>query len=281
MPVSCGGGTFLGCAIETLPWVIAGLVALVVVLVVARVALSLRERWARPRTETPAPVRAPRDVRPGESLQPAKADQQQTTRAPQPPRQPSKPSPLQLQIADRPDLKVTDFANSSSQGDFGELLTSIVLAQDGWIKLKSKHGTRGQGIDGLFVREVRGGGGYEALAVETKTNGSRYDPASMTDEKLARDIGDLYAAGAFGRGSDTLSAELIRGLDAGPPFFRKELWRHNLSTGLTGISQLGANGEVKSGTWRSYARVATALNLSLKQLDRSASYIGRKPVDEP
>ena len=219
-------------------------------------------------------------MRPGESLQPSpvKADQQQ--RAPQPQRQLTKPSPLQLQIADRPDLKVTDFANAASQGDFGELLTSIVLAQDGWIKLKSKHGADGQGIDGLFVREVRGGGGYEALAVETKTNESRYDPASMTDEKLARDIGDLYAAGAFGRGSDALSAELIRGLDAGPPFFRKELWRHNLSTGLTGISQLGANGEVKSGSWRSYARVASALNLSLKQLDRNASYIGKKSVDE-
>lgn len=275
---TCGDGTFLGCSAETLPWVIAGLIALVVLLLAFRAGLSLRERWGRPPAEPPAPERPQREVRPGDSVQPPAQAQQQSRHVP---RQPQRPSPLQFQIADRPDVKITDFTEATVQGDFGDMLTSIVLAQDGWIKLGSKFGQDGRGIDGLFVREVRGGGGFEALAVETKTNEARYDPASMADDKLARDVEALFAQGAFGRSAnEAIARELVRGIYGGPPFFRKELWRHNLATGLTAITQLGANGEQRNGSSRSYARLTGALFMSLKQLDRTGTYVGPAPLDD-
>ena len=72
----------------------------------------------------------------------------------------------------------------------------------------------------------------------------------------------------------------MRGLAGGAPFFRKELWRHDLSSGVTAIMQLGPKGEQKTGTSRSYARLMAALHASLKQLDRAAVYVGDKPVDQ-
>jgi hypothetical protein len=264
--------------VASLPWIIGGLLGVVALLLLFRLALAWRDRW-RP---APAPVRQPEvpvarrpdAVEPGRPLQP-------DPRAKPAPAQPAKPTPLQLRFTDAPDLSAADFANTNVQGDFGEMLTDVVLAHEGWKKFESKFDRGGRGIDGLFVREVRGGGGFEVLAVETKTNEAGYNPSSMSDEKLGRDIDALYAQGAFGRSVNEATArELIRGLKNGPPFFRKELWRHNLSNGVTTITQLGPNGELRAGTSRSYARLMAALSASLKQLDREGLYFGQKPVDQ-
>lgn len=274
MPSACDSGSIFGCAISSFPYIIAVLLAIVVFLVAFRFSLTYLERWRRKPAPEPIAPRPPKAVAPGSPLQPthepppAKKDHK--------PPQPAKPSPLQLSFADRPDLKAADFGNAHAQGDFGEMLTNVILAQEGWKQLPSKF-AGGRGLDGLFVREVKGGGGFEALAVETKTNNAAYEQASMSNVKVSRNIGDLYEAGALGRQA---ADELIRGLTNGPPFFRKELWRHDLSSGVTAIMQLGANGEQKSGTSRSYARLMASLHASLKQLDRSAVYVGEKPVDQ-
>ena len=250
------------------------LLAVVVFLVVFRFALAYLERWRRqPQPEQIAP-RPPKIVAPGSPLQPS--DDPPPAKKDNKPPQPARPSPLQFSFNDRPDLKASDFSSPHAQGDFGEMLTNIILTQEGWKQLPSKF-VGGRGLDGLFVREVKGGGGFEALAVETKTNNAGYEQSAMSNAAVARNIGDLYEAGALGK---PVADELVRGLTNGPPFFRKELWRHDLSNGVTAIVQIGANGEQKSGTSRSYARLVASLHASLKQFDRSATYVGQKPVDQ-
>lgn len=275
--VTCDSGSILGCTIASFPWIIGGLAALVLLLLALRFALTLRDRWRRTPT-APAEPRPPRQVTPGSPLHPPPANE--TPPKPKAP-QPAKPTPLQLQVVDAPDIAHSDFTNTDAQGDFGETLTDIILTLDGWKKVDSRFDNGGQGIDGLFVREVQGGGGFEVLAVETKTNESAYAPASMSDDKLEKDLNALYAQGAFGKTlNEAMAKELIRGLHNGQPFFRKQLWRHSLSNGMTAITPLGRNGEQKPGTMRSHARLISGLYLSLKQLDRRSVYLGQPPVDD-
>jgi hypothetical protein len=219
----------------------------------------------------------PRDVPPGSPLQPSPtAKQPQRAKDPRA-AVPAKPTPLQLRVADPPDLTLADFnGDTDVQGDFGEVMTAVVLAGQGWKLLPSTLQGR-RGIDGLFVREVKGGGGYECLATETKTNGAAFDAASMSDERLAADIADLYELGAFPKAT---ADEMLRGLAQGASFFRKELWRHDLSSGLTTITELGRKGEKGRSVTRSNARLMAALHASLERFDRRSLYLGRPPVDD-
>lgn len=274
MPVTCDSGSILGCTVASFPWIIGGLAAIVLLLLALRLALTWREGWRRP----PEPVETlppPRDVPPGSPLQPTPTAKQ--PQRPQEPRAPAKPAPLQLRVADPPDLTLADFnGDTNVQGDFGEVVTAVALAGQGWKLLPSKLQGR-RGIDGLFVREVKGGGGYECLATETKTNGAAYDGAAMSDERLATDIADLYELGAFPKST---ADELLRGLAQGASFFRKELWRHDLSSGLTTITELGRKGEKGRSVTRSNARLMAALHASLERFDRRSLYLGRPPVDD-
>lgn len=251
-------------------WVIV-LLALVIVLLIA-VRAVLRLLGAGDPPSIPVLDRPPRVVVPGSPLQPS----------PAPPPPPLKPTPLQLRVIDAPHLKAKDFASERTRGDFGELITDIVLTSDGWKKLSSKTSS-GAGIGGIYVREVKGGGGFEALAVDTKTNEVAYSPAAMSDAALENALSALYAEGAFGRSiNEAIAKELIRGLRNGPPFFRKELWRHNLSNGVTAVTQLGSAGELKGSTMRSHARLIEGVFAGLQQIDRNAVYLaGRALDDEP
>lgn len=282
-PVACDGG-LENCAVASFPWIIAGLIALVLVLILLRAGLQFRDRF-RPRAPRPAPPqREPRIVPagspivappPGEEPPPAKRPVEER-RPPPKPATAAKPTPLQLRVEDRPDLLTSDFVDSVVQGDFGELLTAAVLSSGGWKRLASKL-PRGQGLDGLFVRELKGGGGFECLATETKTNSGVYQPATMTDEKIAGDIDLLYETGALRKHE---ADELLRALTEGSSFFRKELWRHDLSSGLTTIVRLGRQGEKGQSTTRSNARLISALFISLEQFDRHAHYLGGQSVDD-
>lgn len=273
MPSTCNSGDLLGCAVSNVPWIIGTLVVIVVLLIALRFALAYAERLRRPARAAPTAAPAmPKAVAVGSPLQPPLPKEEK--------RQPSKPTPLQLRVTDAPDLRVTDFTDAQTRKNFGELLTDVILTGDGWKKLESKLASGG-GIGGLFVREVRGGGGFEVLAVQTLTNELAYEPGAMTDDMLEGALSSLYAQGAFGRAiNDAMAAELIRGLRNGPPFFRKELWRHNLTNGITAVTQLGAEGEPKTSTMRSHARLIAGAYASLKQFDRGAFYVGGRPTDD-
>jgi hypothetical protein len=273
MPSVCSSGDLLGCAVSNVPWIVGALSVVVVFLIALRYGLSYLGRLRGPARAVPiAAPSAPKVVPIGSPLQPPLPKEEK--------RQPEKPTPLQLRVTDAPDLRVTDFADVRTRADFGELLTDVILTADGWKKLESKLATGG-GVGGLFVREVRGGGGFEALAVQTLTNEIAFDPGVMSDAVLERALSSLYAQGAFGRAiNDAMANELIRGLRNGPPFFRKELWRHNLSNGVTAVTQLGADGEPKASTMRSHARLIAGAYASLKQFDRGAFYVGGRPADD-
>ena len=85
-------------------------------------------------------------------------------------------------------------------------------------------------------------------------------PTSMSDAKLAADIGELGAGDAIAK---PIADELVRALRQGPSFFRKELWRHDLSSGLTTITELGRDGAKGRSVTRSSARLMSTLYLSL------------------
>ncbi|MCE9524229.1 MAG: hypothetical protein K8S25_17560 [Alphaproteobacteria bacterium] len=269
--MACNSSSIFGCAIENFPLIIAGLALVAVILVLFRLALALRDRGRTPVSSPPPtenPSNRPRVVGPGQPLQPSPAP-------PTPP--PPKPTPLQLKIQDAPKLTLESFRrDAEAQGDFGELLTALKLAADGWKQLPSKM-LGGRGIDGLFVRELRDGGGFEALAAATKTNSEPYQPASMSDAKLAADIGELGAGDAIAK---PIADELVRALRQGPSFFRKELWRHDLASGLSTITELGRDGAKGRSVTRSSARLMSALYLSLTQFDRNAVYVGSQPIDQ-
>jgi hypothetical protein len=164
--VTCDSGSILGCTIASFPWIIGGLAALVLLLLALRFALSMRDRWQQ--RPAPAAPREPRQVTPGSPLHPPANQDAQKPAAPKP-SAPAKPTPLQLTVSDRPDLTLADFQGDGNvQGDFGEVMTAAALSSQGWKQLPSKL-QGGRGIDGLFVREVRGGGGYECLATDTKS----------------------------------------------------------------------------------------------------------------
>ena len=145
MPSACDSGGALGCATANIPWVIGVLAVLLVLLLAARLGLHFLEQQRNAPQGAKASSRpTPKVVAPGSPLQPT-------------PPQPVKPTPLQLRVADAPDLRVTDFASPQTRGDFGEMLTDIILTGDGWKKLDSKVAS-GAGIGGQPICERAPGG---------------------------------------------------------------------------------------------------------------------------
>jgi hypothetical protein len=186
-------------------------------------------------------------------------------------------SPLRLSPRDFRGLRPADFHNDGRAiRDFGELVTVAALAADGWKKIPSRL-QGGQGLDLLFVRELKEAG-YEALAVEVKTNTTVHTPESMSDENVAAALGRLHDAGAFDGAS---LEELLRGLWQGPPYFRKELWRHQLDNGETTIFELDETGQKVGSEKGDTLPLMDALFQVIKQFDRKADYVDRPVVEAP
>ncbi len=270
---TCGDGGASSCVVSSIPLIVGLLLLVVLALLAYRFYLSQREHGSKPpgNTAPPSKPAGKPDAKPATPAAPAPKPTPPTE-----PKAPPKPSPLQVKFSDPPDLKLSHFKGDTRiQNDFADLMTSTVLSSQGWKQMPSRY-HRDRGIGGLFLREVRGGGGYECLAVESASNGTTYDPASMADTKLAADIAQLYELGAF---SKQTADELMRGLHQGSSFFRKELWRHDLSSGLTTISELGRKGEKGRSLTRSNARLMAALYLALASFDRDAVYLGQAPLE--
>jgi hypothetical protein len=164
------------------------------------------------------------------------------------------------------------FKQSNDQGNFGELLTAVVLTQKGWRQLPSKLGGGGKGIDGLFVRP--GLFGSAVLITETKTNVSPYKPRQLEAGKLIRDMDELYAVGVL---DFKTSAAIVRALRRCSPTVRKECWRHYLNNGETVIHVAGHNGELRRGPMtRNHLLVIESLAIMLAQFDRAGYYLAAK-----
>lgn len=159
------------------------------------------------------------------------------------------------------------FQSHLDQGAFGEALTVMMMAADGWRPLNGKPGSGPQGIDGVFWR--REGDDWRARLIETKTNSSAYRAVSMGDAKLIGDLDQLYvtAGDSALRG---VYAAISKALQAGDPRVEKALWRHQLEAGRTLMDALGRDGAVQPG--RSYRAVRVeleALMAATAELDRA------------
>jgi hypothetical protein len=177
---------------------------------------------------------------------------------------------LSLRPAKGPDFR--RFKRSNDQGNFGEILTAVVLTQRGWRQLPSKLGGGGQGIDGLFVR--RGLLGAAVLISETKTNASPYKPRQLEAAKLIDDIGELYLIGAL---DFKTSDAIVRALKRRAPSIRKECWRHYLDSGKTVIHRAGHDGMLARRTrTRDHLLLVESLAMMLVTFDREGKHLTAK-----
>lgn len=256
-----------GWLIPGLIWLMVGLSALAIGLgVIVFAARRSRANGDTSLAKRPGP---PNDGKPAQPVDPKPVQR---------PQESTKPVPLKLSLRDFRGLRPADFRNDGrALRDFGELVTVATLAAEGWKKLPSKI-QGGQGLDLLVVREVRGAGGFEARAIEVKTNNASYNPATMSDERLQSALCRLHDIGAF---DEATFEELYRGVLQGPPYFRKEVWRHQLDSGVTTIWDLDESGRKTTSQLRSSAHLMDALFQMIKQFDRNADYVDRPPVEAP
>ena len=136
-------------------------------------------------------------------------------------------------------VRAHDFVTSNDQGAFGEALTALMMASQGWTVLNGKPGAGPQGIDGIFVRPE--GSLWRACLIETKTNQSQYATRQMERSKLMGNLDSLYVTN-----SDPALAALYEaihdGLRDNAPWVSLALWRHQLGSGLTQITPLDGSG---------------------------------------
>lgn len=171
--------------------------------------------------------------------------------------------PLALPVKDTRPAVHPPFENGNTTGYFGEMLTSILLARDGWKQLET-HLPGGQGLDGVFVREK--GRGFEVLLVETKTTqtgADNYKPAQMSDAYVRAQL-DRFAP--LHPDGNAIVGAIFKAMARRSRFLRKELWRHDLDTGETLIRPLGQDG-APSGRARviggsAHARLMEALAIA-------------------
>lgn len=176
------------------------------------------------------------------------------------------PLPARKAVEGRP------FLASNDQGNFGEILTAVLVVGRGWRQLPSKLAGGGHGIDGLFVR--RRGGGLHVLITETKTNTSSYKTHQLETGKLIATIAELFAEGWM---EWDIAQAIIRGLKRRSPFVHRQCWRHLLNSGQTLIYRANRSGEltVTSRACNSAAMMESLL-MMLGDFDRSHQYIAAR-----
>ena len=184
------------------------------------------------------------------------------------PRPVSPPPALELPIYQG--VRAHDFVTSNDQGAFGEALTTLMMASQGWIVLNGKPGAGPQGIDGIFVRPE--GSLWRACLIETKTNQSQYATRQMERSKLMGNLDSLYVTT-----SDPALAALYEaihdGLRDNAPWVSLALWRHQLGSGLTQITPLDGSGAA-AGPVRTVKSdlMMQGLAAGLSELDRKRVY---------
>ena len=167
-------------------------------------------------------------------------------------------------------VRAHDFVTSNDQGAFGEALTALMMASQGWTVLNGKPGAGPQGIDGIFVRPE--GSLWRACLIETKTNQSQYATRQMERSKLMGNLDSLYVTN-----SDPALAALYEaihdGLRDGSPWVSLALWRHQLGSGLTQITPLDGSG-APNGSVRTVKSdlMMQGLASGLSDIDRKRLY---------
>jgi hypothetical protein len=111
-----------------------------------------------------------------------------------------------------------------------------------------------------------------------RTNNISYNPETMSDERIASALARLHDIGAF---DTTTLDELLRGLWQGPPVFRKEVWHHQLDSGVSTVMDVDEAGRRTTSHLHDSADLMDALYQVIKQFDRKADYVDRPAVEAP
>ena len=137
--------------------------------------------------------------------------------------------PQRVRVADSD--YVVDFPNPHSKGRLGDALTARRLTGAKYRKLTSKLDEI-HGIDGVYVRYDGIGIPQEILIVENKVDSANLAPGQMTDEWISTSLRKMLD---HPDESVRQTAELIQ---SNPNVVRKELWHHDLKSGITTIYSL-------------------------------------------
>ena len=132
------------------------------------------------------------------------------------------------------------FRGTRQQGDFGELLTAVMVTAQGYVQIPSQYG-RNNGLDGVFVKRDTPGAFSDVVITETKTGQPKIKSDIMTDKGVRRRLDRMYAEGLL---TYETAEMLIRMLDSGSPNFKKQLWQHRLQSGESFVYHLDADQKV-------------------------------------
>jgi hypothetical protein len=136
--------------------------------------------------------------------------------------------------------KVIVFVSPHQKGTLGDRLTALRLTGQGYEKLKSKHNSV-HGIDGVYVRRSLNGEVAEIRLVESKVDSGMLNPgppAQMSDAWIRRACQKMIANGDP-QTADTAQL-VLEHLES--PRLKRELWHHDLSTGITSVSAVDVSG---------------------------------------
>ncbi len=134
-------------------------------------------------------------------------------------------------------LGLLHFRGTRQQGDFGELLTAVMVTAQGYSQIPSQY-NRNNGLDGVFVKRDKPGAFSHVLITETKTGQPKISSDIMTDAGVRRRLDRMYAEGLL---TYETAALLIKMLDKGSKNFKKQLWQHRLGSGETFVYDLDAD----------------------------------------
>jgi hypothetical protein len=172
------------------------------------------------------------------------------------------------------------FNDSSEFGHFGEMLTAVLVANEGWYQIPSHTGGGSAlGLDHIFIKEVTTGR-YEVLLIETKITGSsneNYDEKEMSDVEVKRRLGDWSELDESHR---QMATEIIAAIDRRSQYVKKELWLHDSRQFTLQVFRLGTGGEkirpmrktiAYDGPERlQYKRMALSVAISMKTYYRNS-----------
>lgn len=168
-------------------------------------------------------------------------------------------SPLALTIPEKPLSSGgrqfgANIDSDPSLGAVGELITSLMHANEGWRQLPSQP-SGVHGLDGIFVRTA-GIGLFDVRIVETKCsrdNEPRHDENQMSDEGVVKRLERLREK-TF-EGQPYLSAKsidnLVAAINRGSARVTKWFYAHTLSTGVTRIHAVKQDGKLSKPALKS------------------------------
>lgn len=120
------------------------------------------------------------------------------------------------------------FPNPVAKGTFGDWLSAIRLAAQGYRKLESKRDAS-HGLDGVYAKYDKDGELQQILLVESKTDSSKLRGGQMTDEWVDETVQKMLV---HPNEAVRRTGELI--MD-NRHLVQKQLWHHNLGSGTTSV----------------------------------------------